>query len=262
MKSAEDIGTWYNIFSMLGSLAVVTNAGVVCFTSASLLPDIPFLGDSIRVWFFILFVLVVTGVKYAVGWLVPDIPADVQIQIQRNEFLVRKCLIRERDEDQGDLGGKLHVAERQKYHIAKCDPAVMNLLRMVANNIQEYALGASMEEQFKLADSDNSGEITTKELATILHTAGGIGDKITEPEIVMLVHALDYNGNKKIDYAEFQMLFQAADVNREQSEATVMGKATKSEANIAVENSRRSSKRSSTKRSSSRRNSSSARKWT
>lgn len=50
-KGAEDIGNWQTIFLMLAVIAVLTNAGLTCFTMNVL----DSFDESLRFWVFILF---------------------------------------------------------------------------------------------------------------------------------------------------------------------------------------------------------------
>jgi hypothetical protein len=88
MRGAEDIGTWEKIFTTLGLLAVISNAAVICFTSRTFVSDNDIrlffdiredasnaYGDkftsvaSVRVWMFNLFLVVVLGTKWVIGYV-------------------------------------------------------------------------------------------------------------------------------------------------------------------------------------------------
>ncbi|KAJ1413447.1 calcium-activated chloride channel-domain-containing protein [Ochromonadaceae sp. CCMP2298] len=81
---AQDIGTWMSIFQFLALAAVVTNAGLICFTMDVLwnLYTIQY-----RLWIFIGFQWGLFMVQYIAAEMIDDIPREVVIQKQRNEFI-------------------------------------------------------------------------------------------------------------------------------------------------------------------------------
>ena len=70
------------IFQVIALAAVVTNAGLLCFTMELL----TFSGVG-KIWIFIGFqyVLIVSMIFFA--WLVDDVPQETQIQLERQEYL-------------------------------------------------------------------------------------------------------------------------------------------------------------------------------
>jgi len=96
---AEDIGTWQLIFTAIAGVSVVTNAALVFFTMTLFEDSSP----ENRLWYFILFQYFVFSSLYLFAVLVPDVPEDVQIQLERTEFLVDKIIDKVADEDDAEL---------------------------------------------------------------------------------------------------------------------------------------------------------------
>lgn len=93
-RGAEDIGIWQT-FMMLTSVAgVLTNAGLVAFTMDTL--------DGFtslnRLWIFIGFILFCFGVQLSSTILIPDEPAEVDLQLERTDFLVDKVILKVEDD--------------------------------------------------------------------------------------------------------------------------------------------------------------------
>jgi hypothetical protein len=93
-SGVEDIGTWQTIFSLIATICVVTNAGIVVFTMRVL----TMYSITLRMWLFIGFQWLIFTVQYIVGVAVPDEPYEVQIQISRADFLCDKILKEVRDD--------------------------------------------------------------------------------------------------------------------------------------------------------------------
>ncbi len=101
---AEDIGSWHMILNVISSIAVVTNAGTVLFTS-DFFDDqrsSHYLSPVAKLWAFILAVQSIALFKFCFSLLVDDIPADVAVQMKRQEFFVRKLVNFEPDEEDLD----------------------------------------------------------------------------------------------------------------------------------------------------------------
>ena len=95
---AQDIGSWQVIFSLVSVVSVITNAAIVCFTM-DVLEQYSYLG---RTWLFIGFQWFLISVQFIISAAIPDIPASVQIQSQRSEFIVSKLILHVEDEDYGE----------------------------------------------------------------------------------------------------------------------------------------------------------------
>ena len=94
-KSAEDIGTWEDCLNLLSVIAIVSNFGVMFFTSR-FFENTTWQGRWIM--FICLEYIIFVG-KYVFSVVVEDIEAEVEIQIQRSEFLVSKVIKDLRDVD-------------------------------------------------------------------------------------------------------------------------------------------------------------------
>jgi hypothetical protein len=98
-RSIEDIGTWMTILDIMSNASVFVNSGIIAFTST--------VADSqtwvVRVWIFILLSGVLFGVKGLVAFIIPDLPEDVDIQLQRQEYLVNKLLYNLEDDNDEEL---------------------------------------------------------------------------------------------------------------------------------------------------------------
>jgi len=206
-QMAQDIGTWQTIFYIMGIIAVMTNAGVVFFTSHSIIPPdwIPVGAQAFRAWMWVLAVGVILIFKFAVDLAVPDVPGWVQIQLDRQDYIVRKCLAREPDDDEAEAreeGVETMAAKTVAYKIEDSDPAINELGRQLAKLFLEHA-GSDAERAFSQADRSGNGVISVRELKRYLKSVKGIAEKLTEDEIDALVGAIDVNGSGDIDYNEF-----------------------------------------------------------
>jgi hypothetical protein len=97
-SGAQDIGTWQSIFNIISVAAVITNAGLVCFTM-DVLWRYSLFG---RVWVFIGFQWVIIGCQFLSQLVIEDIPEEVTIQLQRNEFINLKVIEKVEDEGYGE----------------------------------------------------------------------------------------------------------------------------------------------------------------
>lgn len=100
---AEDIGTWAVILQMTAVIAVVTNAAIVCFVME--LVDSSAWGS---VWLFIGFQYVIFVSMAIFSYVVDDVPEDVQIQLQRQEYLRERAEMtdEDREEEKGKKDGQ------------------------------------------------------------------------------------------------------------------------------------------------------------
>ena len=93
--AAEDIGAWQSIFMIIAMAAVVTNAGITCFT----MTVIPLGQNQLKLWIFIGFQWTCFLLQAFIMELIPDIPEAAIYHMQRNEFLVSKVIDQIRDDD-------------------------------------------------------------------------------------------------------------------------------------------------------------------
>lgn len=85
-QSAQDIGMWRAVLEMTGFIAVLTNAGLVSFTG-TIANGYSWVWRS---WIFVLMSTGLFGVKWLYEYIIPDSPAEVELQQQRNEYIVSK----------------------------------------------------------------------------------------------------------------------------------------------------------------------------
>jgi hypothetical protein len=95
---AEDIGIWQQIFTLTAAIAVMTNSGIVFFTSTAI--D---LSNSIKVWLFFFVIIFVLLSMIFFSILVKPVTDPVQIQLEREDYLVRKLIRGEPDLHETDL---------------------------------------------------------------------------------------------------------------------------------------------------------------
>mmetsp|Transcript_2675 Transcript_2675/g.4513 ORF Transcript_2675/g.4513 Transcript_2675/m.4513 type:complete len:767 (+) Transcript_2675:110-2410(+) len=102
----QDIGAWQGIFETLAGVAVITNAGLVVFTSNKF--DHWGFTTAQEVWIFIIMQYLVFGVMRFFANLVEDVPFDVQVQIKRSAHIESKLILQVPD-DAGDVDRSLMV---------------------------------------------------------------------------------------------------------------------------------------------------------
>ncbi len=86
-RGAQDIGTWQMMFDSFGILAVISNLVLVIFTEQNFL-GFTFTMDRVVALFFVEHALFL--IKGIVDAAIPDSPAAVQLQEDRQEYLVDK----------------------------------------------------------------------------------------------------------------------------------------------------------------------------
>eukprot|EP00604_Paraphysomonas_vestita_P001703 CAMPEP_0174817746 /NCGR_PEP_ID=MMETSP1107-20130205/254_1 /TAXON_ID=36770 /ORGANISM="Paraphysomonas vestita, Strain GFlagA" /LENGTH=652 /DNA_ID=CAMNT_0016028733 /DNA_START=1071 /DNA_END=3029 /DNA_ORIENTATION=+ len=103
-RGAEDIGMWQQIFTIVASVACITNAALSVFTMDVLDKYSPWF----RMWFFILFQWICFSIQTIAMALVPDEPQESIIQRARRDFLTEKVILQIPDEV---LGGDALLGE-------------------------------------------------------------------------------------------------------------------------------------------------------
>uniref|UniRef100_K3WYQ1 Anoctamin transmembrane domain-containing protein n=1 Tax=Globisporangium ultimum (strain ATCC 200006 / CBS 805.95 / DAOM BR144) TaxID=431595 RepID=K3WYQ1_GLOUD len=93
--NVRDIGYWYDVLQAMASISICTNGGVVVFTG-NYFNEV---SVAMRVWYFTLFTASMFFFKYVLEVSINDVPASVEAQRKRGEFLIRKCLYHVPDED-------------------------------------------------------------------------------------------------------------------------------------------------------------------
>lgn len=112
-SGAEDIGTWMLILQTMTIFSVITNAGVVAFTM-ELFEN----SDPVYRWvFFVCFQYFGFVLMGYFSFVVEDVPEEVSIQLQRQQFIIDKIIRQIPDE----VDEKLDVDEAADMIINKCD---------------------------------------------------------------------------------------------------------------------------------------------
>lgn len=119
-KGAEDIGTWQTIFLIITVAAVITNAALTVFTMDTLnhfsfqLRMWIFIGFqwtcfTLQVWSSFLSLLLFRSIIHILDILrqamimeiIPDVPEEIEVQLQRTEFIVDKLIDKVKDDEDG-----------------------------------------------------------------------------------------------------------------------------------------------------------------
>lgn len=231
-KPAEDIGTWQMIFATLATVSVVTNAGVMCF-STSVLGD----SDVQRVWSFFGFIFCVLAVRMVVAHVIQDVPVEVDIQEKRKDFLRRKILECEPDEGRlvragkfgrgkKALGGLGKSARRLKRagamadavkanlaaarEISSVDPTLASFLAGLAVRLKGTD-GSKGEEYWRAKfgqydmDSDNSVDLSRAEFSKVLE-AEAVSDAalaLSETDVRLIFSAIDHDADGEVTIEDF-----------------------------------------------------------
>jgi anoctamin-10/anoctamin-7 len=95
LAGAEDIGTWQSIFSVVATISVITNAGIIAFTMSVL----EMYSFQVRVWLFIGFQWLCFLSQFIIQVAVPDVPYEIEIQQQRTEHIYNKLILRIPDDE-------------------------------------------------------------------------------------------------------------------------------------------------------------------
>ncbi len=77
---------------------MITNAGLICFTMNVLWNVFDLTG---RMWIFIGFQWVLISIQFIASEIIDDVPPEVDIQLQRNDFIHLKVIEKVADEDYG-----------------------------------------------------------------------------------------------------------------------------------------------------------------
>jgi hypothetical protein len=76
----------YSILEIMAFFAVLSNSAIVAFTG-TYTEDYTW---TVRVWIFVCMAAGILGVKAFIAAIVPDVPHEVTIQLQRTEYLTDK----------------------------------------------------------------------------------------------------------------------------------------------------------------------------
>ena len=94
----QDIGTWMSIFQTMSAIAVITNLGIVCFTM-----QVFHCSLSMKVWIFIILQYFVFTSMGLFGYLIDDIPYEVQLQLQRQDYILERLENENYDKDEEEV---------------------------------------------------------------------------------------------------------------------------------------------------------------
>jgi threonine/homoserine/homoserine lactone efflux protein len=95
-RSCEDIGTWAVILETVSYASIFVNSAIVAFTTT-----IPFNYTWVeRIWLFILMATGLFCIRMMVAYLIPDVPEEVEIQLARQEYIVRKVVLNVPDDEE------------------------------------------------------------------------------------------------------------------------------------------------------------------
>lgn len=95
----EDIGTWQTIYFLVNVSAVVCNSALVVFTMVVLDGYSPYE----KMWTFIGIILACYLIMYGMMEAVPDVPREVEIQMERQEHIISKVIEKVADDKEEEL---------------------------------------------------------------------------------------------------------------------------------------------------------------
>jgi len=202
VPEAQDIGTWETIFKVMGIIAVLSNASVILFTST-------YFDDSItpanRVWLWVIFVGFVLTMKVFVDFLIPDVPGEVKIQLERQDYFHRKIFLQEPDDEVDDMEAKRKSREYTFRNVIEpVDPFIKDLLIKTADVLKETK-EFDADVIFARVDRDGDGEVTTKEMEKALRSdKEGLGAFLSSEEVHLIVQGCDVDGDGVISKDEFK----------------------------------------------------------
>jgi len=149
---AQDIGTWQAVFNLLIIMAVSTNAGLICFVMKNVLTCSP----AMKVWAFVIIQYGVFSLMYAVQEYVPDVPEDVELQLQRASYLVSKVIERVPDEEDEVVSDDEESESRQ---LRKGSMVIIdhNNLKAVNKDLFDMVKAEAFNVKDRLFSKKNSG---------------------------------------------------------------------------------------------------------
>lgn len=117
-RSCEDIGTWGDIMEVISYSSIFVNSAIVAFTT-SIAQNYTWVE---RAWVFILMSSGLFGIRLTIGWLIPDTPVEVEIQLERQDFICRKVCDNVADDDDDGLGKNNFVCPDYRVLATDDDP--------------------------------------------------------------------------------------------------------------------------------------------
>lgn len=112
----QDIGIWMSIFTVTAYVSILTNSGIVFFVDDTFVSHLN-LKNYQRVWMFLLFQYTVAAIMTAIAISIPDIPQDVEIQVNRGKFL-NDVLIRGVIEEDDNIDGSSYGLAKEPHEIS------------------------------------------------------------------------------------------------------------------------------------------------
>lgn len=92
---AADIGGWLHVLHFVSNASLITTAALVTITTPALQRVLPnFIGDAAEKYpavSFLIFEHMLLGIRWAVGWVVSDVPASAYRMLARQQFLTARC---------------------------------------------------------------------------------------------------------------------------------------------------------------------------
>lgn len=117
-RSAEDIGTWYMILEIVSAAAVLVNSGLVAFTAVNAIDE----RWVARVFIFFGMCAGIFWLKYTIAAYIPDVPLEVEIQMQRQDYFIDKIVHNIPDDDDDDLATDMKAENKFVIRINDDDP--------------------------------------------------------------------------------------------------------------------------------------------
>merc|ERR1711871_678644 len=97
-RGADDIGGWMDVFQTLSAFAIITNAGISCFTMQVFSHQLKF-SDRTIMWIFVAIQWFFFSVQSIIEKIIPDVTFATQMQLERMKFVVAKAIEKVKDED-------------------------------------------------------------------------------------------------------------------------------------------------------------------
>jgi len=97
-RGAGDIGTWSDIFTIIGCVSIFTNVlvAIIGFDEFETETGGSF---SMKLWIFLAAEHVIFIIRFAIAYFVPDVPGDVETHLARQTYVV-DVLINGKDEEE------------------------------------------------------------------------------------------------------------------------------------------------------------------
>jgi len=110
-RPAQDMGSWHEIMVLMSKVTVVTNGALLAFTSSWLDRNMDDPSTPTRIWIFICYQYCIYLLMLVMDIAIPDVPEEVQIQLQRQKFINSKVI-----EKVPDIEAKFSTKMQHKEH--------------------------------------------------------------------------------------------------------------------------------------------------